>query len=258
MKTTIPLHIQIAVATHKSYWIPPDACYLPLHVGKALHPELDLGIATDATGENISAKNASYCELTALYWLWKNVHADVKGLVHYRRHFTHGHPLLAKRAAVLTESDWQAMFRTTDIVVPTWREYYIETNQSHYIHAHYARDLAQLRRTLRTLHPTAVPFFDVQMKRTHAHMFNMMVMREELFDAYCAWLFPVLADVERHTDLTGYDPFQRRVYGFLAELLLDVWLDTNGHAYTECPVTFMERQNWLKKGGAFLWRKLRG
>lgn len=258
MKTTIPLHIQIAVATHKSYWIPPDACYLPLHVGKALHPELDLGIATDATGENISAKNASYCELTALYWLWKNVHADVKGLVHYRRHFTHGHPLLAKRAAVLTESDWQAMFQTADIVVPTWREYYIETNQSHYIHAHYARDLAQLRRTLRTLHPTAIPFFDVQMKRTHAHMFNMMVMREELFDAYCAWLFPVLADVERHTDLTGYDPFQRRLYGFLAELLLDVWIDTNGLDYRECPVTFLERQNWLKKGGRFLWRKLRG
>lgn len=255
MKTTIPLHIQIAVATHKSYWIPPDACYLPLHVGKALHPELDLGIATDATGENISVKNASYCELTALYWLWKNVHADVKGLVHYRRHFTHGHPLFHKRDAVLTEADWRALFRETDIVVPTWREYYIETNQSHYIHAHYARDLAQLRRTLRTLHPTAVPFFDVQMKRTHAHMFNMMVMREELFDAYCAWLFPILEGVEQHTDLTGYDPFQRRLYGFLAELLLDVWLDTNGHAYTECPVTFMERQNWLKKGGRFLWRK---
>lgn len=247
--------IVIAVATHKAYWMPRDACYLPVQVGKALHPEIDLGCQTDATGENISVKNGSYCELTALYWLWKNVEADVKGLVHYRRHFTHGHPLFRKRAAVLTEADWRALFQETDIVVPQLREYYIETNQSHYIHAHYASDLAELRLSLERLSPSALPFFDVQMQRTGAHMFNMMVMRADLFDAYCAWLFPILADVEQHTDISDYDPFQRRLYGYLSEPLLDVWLDMNGDAYRECPVTYMERQNWLKKGGSFLVRK---
>lgn len=255
MKQSHSLRIAIAVATHKAYWMPKDPCYVPLQVGKALHPELDLGIATDATGDAISAKNASYCELTALYWLWKNVHADVKGLVHYRRHFTHGHPLVKKHAAVLKEADWQALFATADIVVPERREYYIETNRSHYVHAHGARDLIALRESVARLHPEALSFFDVQMGRTSAHMFNMMVMRAALFDAYCAWLFPILADVEQHTDLTGYDAYQRRAYGFLSELLLDVWLDANGLAYRECPVTFLERQNWLKKGGSFLMRK---
>ena len=69
----------IVVATHKPYRMPPDPCYLPLHVGKAGKEEM--GFAGDDTGENISRKNPYYCELTGLYWLWKNVHTDYKGLV---------------------------------------------------------------------------------------------------------------------------------------------------------------------------------
>lgn len=34
--------ICIAVATHKAYRMPEDSMYLPLQVGKALHPDVDL------------------------------------------------------------------------------------------------------------------------------------------------------------------------------------------------------------------------
>ena len=79
--------ICIAVATHKAYRRPEDSMYLPLQVGEALHPDVDLGFACDNTGDNISDRNAYYSELTGLYWLWKNCDAEYKGLVHYRRHF---------------------------------------------------------------------------------------------------------------------------------------------------------------------------
>ena len=41
----------------------------------------------DDAGENISAKNPQFCELTAQYWVWRNACADCAnvGFVHYNR-----------------------------------------------------------------------------------------------------------------------------------------------------------------------------
>ena len=81
--------IKILVACHKADPnIRHDDIYMPIQVGKALHPELDLGFQCCHTGDNISEKNGSYCELTALYWAWKNLKdVDYIGLCHYRRYF---------------------------------------------------------------------------------------------------------------------------------------------------------------------------
>lgn len=252
------MEIKIAVATHKAYWMPEDDVYLPLHVGKAMHESLDLGYTGDNTGDNISDRNESFCELTGLYWLWKNVQAEYKGLVHYRRHFTKGRLWKNKKEAILSRGEFEKIFQQTDILLPKRRKYYIETNQSHYAHAHYLKDLQTTRQVIAELYPEYIPAYDQQMSLTSAHMFNMMVMRADLFDAYCEWLFDILFAVENRTDISNYDKVQRRLYGYLSELLLDVWLETKGYAYKEMPVTFMERQNWLKKGGSFLMRKIKG
>ena len=87
------MDIKLIVATHKKYWMPEDPMYLPIHVGAEGKTDengspLDLGYVKDNTGDNISSKNANYCELTGLYWAWKNLTADYIGLVHYRRQFT--------------------------------------------------------------------------------------------------------------------------------------------------------------------------
>ena len=85
--------VKIIVATHKKYQMPKDDMYLPLHVGAegkkdANGNELDLGYAKDNSGDNISNLNSSFCELTGLYWAWKNIDTDYIGLAHYRRHFS--------------------------------------------------------------------------------------------------------------------------------------------------------------------------
>ena len=81
------MDIKILVATHKDYFMPhDDGLYLPIKVGNALS-RLEGRFQGDDTGENISEKNPYYCELTALYWGWKNLNSDYIGLVHYRRHF---------------------------------------------------------------------------------------------------------------------------------------------------------------------------
>ena len=77
-------------------------------------------------------------------------------------------------------------------------------------------------------------------------------------DAYCAWLFDVLFRLEGELDISQYDAVSRRVFGYVAERLLDVWMDTHQISYRELPVVNLERQNWIKKGGNFLLRKWRG
>lgn len=85
--------VKVVVATHKKYQMPDNELYLPLHVGAEGKFDdqgnpLDLGYLKDNTGDNISEFNSSFCELTGLYWAWKNLNSDYIGLVHYRRHFS--------------------------------------------------------------------------------------------------------------------------------------------------------------------------
>ena len=96
------------------------------------------------------------------------------------------------------------------------------------------------------------------MKRTWAHMFNMFVMRKDYLDEYCTWLFDVLQELENRTDITNYNVIEARIYGYISELLLDVWLETKQYEYYEQNVAFLEPQNWIKKGGIFLRRKIMG
>ena len=79
------MDIKILVATHKKYWMPDDDVYVPLHVGA--EGKESLGYLPDNTGDHISSKNPSYCELTGLYWAWKNLDCEYIGLCHYRRYF---------------------------------------------------------------------------------------------------------------------------------------------------------------------------
>lgn len=252
------MDIKIIVASHKKYWMPADDIYLPLHVGK--EGKADIGFIGDNTGDNISNKNANYCELTGLYWAWKNLPAEYIGLCHYRRYFTRSNPCSCskKKQVILTKAEWEELLNEHPIIVPDKRKYYIETNRSHYNHSHYAKDLDMTEKIIQEKYPKYSEAFSKVMERTWAHMFNMFVMRRDYFDEYCNWLFDVLQELEKRTDITDYDVVEARIYGYISELLLDVWLETNKLEYYEQNVAFLEPQNWLKKGGVFLKRKILG
>ena len=72
------------------------------------------------------------------------------------------------------------------------------------------------------------------LERKGAHMFNMFIMKEDLFQAYCSWLFPILEELERQIDTSQMTPYEARYVGRISELLLDVWLDQNHVAYRKC------------------------
>ena len=241
---------KIVVAAHKPYRMPEDPAYLPVQVGAAGKPPIG-GWQRDDAGENISARNANWCELTGLYWAWKNLKADVLGLVHYRRHFKGAHGLA-------TGAEIAALLESADVVLPKRRNYFIETNYSQYVHAHHAVDLDETRKILAERHADYLAAYDKSMKRTGGHRFNMFVMRRELVDRYCIWLFDILFELERRLDISSYSVNDARVFGFVSERLLDVWIEANGVRFAELPVLNLESQHWPKKILAFLKRKVRG
>ena len=247
--------IKIIVATHKAYRMPDSPMYLPLHVGSAISDPLPY--ARDDSGENISHKNKTFCELTGLFWAWKNLNADYIGLCHYRRFFA-GRGLGDKRKRILTDAEADRLLGTKDVILPRKRNYWIETNYSQYVHAHHREDLDTTRQILSEVYPDYLPAYDAVMGRTSGHRFNMFLMKKEILDDYCRWLFDVLFRLEERLDISRYDPVSQRVFGYVAERLLDVWVETNRISYGELPVVNMENEHWLKKGSRFLIRKWKG
>lgn len=251
------MNIKILVAAHKNYVMPQDQnLYLPIFVGKDLHPDVNHTFQGDNTGDNISIKNAHYNELTAVYWAWRNLAADAVGLVHYRRYLSlHKQKNLA---TILTQQQTESLLQQHDIILPKKRNYYIESNYSHYVHAHHAEPLVLTRKIIEQDHPAYLSAFDQVLRRKSAHMFNMFIMKKKPFDEYCQWLFDILAKVEQNLDISDYNQYETRVYGFISERLLDVWLAVN-HQYrtTEVNFVYMEKQNWLIKGGNFLKRMVK-
>ena len=245
--------IALCVAAHKNYRMPSDDMYMPIQVGA--EGKKDIGYTRDNTGENISNLNDRLCELTGLYWLWKNYDAEYYGLVHYRRYFSKKKKGNDPFENILTRAELESLLNETDIVLPKKREYFIETLYSHYAHTFYAEHLDVTREILQERCPDYVPAFDVVMKRTHAHIFNMFVMKKELFYSYCEWLYPILFELDKRIDTSEYDAFHKRYLGRVSERLLDVWLDTNGLKYAEVPVIAMEKIDWGRKITSFLKAK---
>lgn len=248
--------INILVATHKRYKMPKYKIYLPIHVGKK--GKDSIGFKGDDSGKNISEKNPYFCELTGIYWAWKNLKSDYVGLAHYRRHFKGNKKSKNKFEQVLNEKEVMELLKDNDIILPKKRNYYIETLYSHYEHTMYIEPLDITGEIIKEKYPEYHKEFELLKKRKKAHMFNMFIMKKEIMDKYCEWLFDILFELEKKVDNSKYDNFHARFYGRVSELLLDVWLNTNGYTYKEVPVLNMEKVNWWKKGTSFLKAKFFG
>ena len=256
--------IKIIVATHKAYPMPKDTIYIPVHVG-AEGKKVDLGYQKDNEGENISSLNPQFCELTGLYWAWKNLNADYIGLVHYRRYFkgkARGKDPFDK---ILSFKEIQPILEKYPVIVPKKRRYYIETLYSHYKHTHYIDELDTAETILIEKYPQFKASYDKAIHRTWGYMFNMMVLRSDLLDEYCTWLFDILFELVKRLSKEDLTSFEARFPGRISELLFNVWitykLDVGAikkEEIQEIPFMYMEKINKLKKGITFLKAKFAG
>ena len=253
------MKVQMLIASHKQYKMPNnDEIYDPIFVGAASKHNVPDGFQSDDTGDNISSENSHFNELTATYWAWKNSDADVIGLNHYRRFFVSKKTLKKDFSHLLKKKEVLALLSKGDVVLPIKRRYYIETIESHYVHSHDPEELIILKRSFSKFPEKYQDALNTVLSRTSAHMFNMFIMKRETFDDYCSWLFSTLRIIEKNLNFDKLKGNEKRALGFLAELLMDVWVIANNKTIVECPVQFMESNHWPKKIAIFLMNKFTG
>ncbi len=231
--------IKILVACHKPAEIVKSDLLIPIHVGAALSG-VDMDIQGDNTGDNISARNRSYCEMTGIYWAWKNLDLDYYGLFHYRRYLSSSEPTAngkhavtfsniaaVNEASVFNDGDMRKLVGGYDAIVPMknsikdFCDY--DSIYDHYENDHNIRDLDYCIDYINKNYEHISPFVGA-LDDTDGYFCNMFIMKKDIFNEYCEFIFDVLENFEKNNDISNYDQYQYRVSGFLAERLTNVFI----------------------------------
>ncbi len=207
----------IFVMTHKAYEKPKDPVYHTLQVGRATGDH-SLPYRGDDSGDNISYRNWLFGELTGLYWIWKNVgEYDFIGICHYRRFF------LDENEEIMSGDEYDRILSEYDVIVPK-PNVSDQTNWEGYAQSHNSKDLMTVKAAVDKLTPDFSEAFQCMLDAKSSYYANLVVMPHVEFNAYCEWIFRIFAEAEKDIDVTDYDNYHKRVYGFLSELLLNTWI----------------------------------
>lgn len=244
----------------------PDQIYQPIMAGNALLSGNET-IPGDDSGENISAKNPYYCELTGIYWVWKNTNQDVTGACHYRRFFAaQPEPILYKLKRILYyplglyNKRWGLIYTKNvdrflhrilnreqlenlllqfDAVLPQARKlkYTVET---HYLRYHNINDLKILEAVLTDLYPDYLDAYQLVLKSKRLYANNMFILKDIHYQEFMNWWFEVIFEFERRIDLNSYTDYQKHIFAFIAERLLNVWFEKKQLNCVELPVIYFK------------------
>lgn len=188
----------------------------------------------DADGENISAKNPYYCELTASYWIWKNdKQNDVVGLAHYRRFLTTNRFSSSPKHYVKAKKAENLLKKYDFISTKLYKTNY--PVKTHLLQNVREQDFNYLRQTVSELYPDYLQVFDNVFEGNKSYLLNMFICKKSLWDEYYSWLFSIFDKLETKVDMTGYSVQEQRLYGFLAERLFTVFVFKNGYKVKSYP-----------------------
>ncbi len=239
-------NIKIYISCHKECFLPQRSFLYPIQVGAKNAPVRLPRMLHDDEGENISAKNPSYCELTAQYWAWKNEDADYYGFFHYRRYMNFGGkclphnsfqdaelPFLNEEALQLLSLDAETveevvssydMIATTQVSLKEFKPP-VKSNYEQYAATPYQHkeDLDVLLEIVKERYPEYYRDAVDYLHSGFGYFCNMFIMKRELFQKYSAWLFDILEEHEKRRDYGNYDIMGCRVSGYLGERLFGIW-----------------------------------
>lgn len=192
---------------------------VPMQVGAALTTDR-VAKEVDCTGDHISGKNVNYCELTALYWMWKNrlekngysnsAEIEYYGLFHYRRILD----IQSEDLSRIKEND-------VDVILPypMLHEPDIYEHHTRYVKEN---DWEAMLQALEELHPSYAEAFWGILRQPYLYNYNIIIAKRRVLEQYCQWLFPILERTEALSEPKGWER-QDRYIGYLGENLMTLY-----------------------------------
>lgn len=174
----------------------------------------------DDTLDNISIKNPYYCELTALYWIWKNVDCENVGLCHYRRFFV---DLKNEKIEVAKIRELDKILNKYDLIVPKVSKLRT-TVKKHYEMNVKNNGLDIVCKMIIEEDSSFIPHVKRILNSKECFYCNMFYAKKEIINEYCKWLFNLLTKLEPYINMNGWSQYEQRFYGFLAEILFNIWV----------------------------------
>ncbi len=235
------MDIKIFVCCHKKFNVLENPYLYPIQVGAYFNKSIK-GFINDFAGggvENISCKNKRYCELTAQYFVWKNVDADYYGFFHYRRYLSFSDKeyktkITCEVVAKNLDDDFAQKFGYANLAKVV-KDYDILLPQPSFapfnIHSHYKlscmqdiRDLDFCIDYIKKNYPDMTKAAKKYLRQHRGYFCNMFIMKKEIFHSYCKWLFEILDAHEKFNDHENSDVQTYRVSGYLSERLLGIYI----------------------------------
>jgi len=228
------MNIKIYIASHKEVQVLNNTIFKPIQLGCALQKERFVDYLYDDIGENISACS-TYNELRAIYWAWKNKDADYYGLMHYRRYFSfdeskkESYIQYNNMRTAISENKYdlvhiEHLISSADIIMPIgvkMQETVYEQYKADVYHN--INDLDIVLQIIREKYPEYQQAAELYMKSKEHYICNMFIMKKDIFNQYCEWLFDILSEHEKRASFENYNQQQYRVTGYLAERLLGIF-----------------------------------
>ena len=219
-------------------FVPQSNIYFPIQCGKA-YTNKDLGILSDDIGDNISTRNTYWSEITGLYWAWKNMKpVEYIGLCSYRRFFSFNRKLFSPMIKILPKKDYKKVnnikipnigkiLSKYDIITPK-KYWYAYSLRNVWRMNYYIEDFEVLKTIIHEKYPEYDEALDFYFrKNNYIYGHNMFTMKWALFNDYCKWVFDILLEAEKRIDASNYTKDKIRVFGYMHELLLSLYIYKN-------------------------------
>ena len=233
----------------------------PIQTGRAISKSIFNEMIGDDTNENISFLNDSFCELTAIYWAWKNYiyigNPENIGFMQYRRCFIFNNKYTGGKDSgrvefekldkntlnkiSLNDINIELFLKKYESIIPQ-KAFIDETIEEQYCKNHYKKDFDILKKVVLEMHPELESKFLSFCSGHSINWYMMFIFKKEIFFKYCEWIFPIIFELHKKISTIGYSDYQKRAIAFMAERLTGFFLQEyiDKSLCKELPIAFFK------------------